>query len=195
MCDIPTMEDCCWICMDEQDGNVPKQVCGCPRKVHPQCLARWQLQQAGKQEETKCRFCDSQLLDWKDAFIPDDVKPYYASTTVTMRVIFEGRTYYIKTTSGEAGKQEFINAIRQLCNIDDDVDFDLNFNVREPVVDNEIQLFGQGAYDAAIKCGRIAAAMHRKRETALESQMPCQLLKNLLRLVRRLMRLSRVYLN
>jgi hypothetical protein len=29
--------------------------CKCPRKVHPQCLARWQLQQAGKHEEKYCR--------------------------------------------------------------------------------------------------------------------------------------------
>jgi hypothetical protein len=163
--------------------------------VHPQCLARWQLQQAGKQEETKCRFCNSQLLDWKDAIIPDDVKPYYACTKVTMRLLFEGRTYYIKTSSGDAGKQEFITAIRQLCNIDDDVDFDLNFSVREPVGDNDIQLVGHDAYDAAVKCGRIAAAMRRKRRIVLESKLPCQLLKDLMRFLRRLMRISRKYLN
>jgi hypothetical protein len=48
----------CWICLDDaaQDGTTRLvRPCRCPRKVHPQCLARWQLQQAGKHEEKFCR--------------------------------------------------------------------------------------------------------------------------------------------
>jgi E3 ubiquitin-protein ligase DOA10 len=41
--------DVCWICLEsEAEGNPLKQVCGCPRKVHQPCMARWQLHSAGK---------------------------------------------------------------------------------------------------------------------------------------------------
>ncbi len=47
----------CWICLDEkQEGQPLYSPCACPRKVHPKCLARWQLQQAGRPEETHCRY-------------------------------------------------------------------------------------------------------------------------------------------
>lgn len=48
----------CWICLEEasEDGSHEMiSPCKCPRKVHPQCLARWQLQQAGRHEEKFCR--------------------------------------------------------------------------------------------------------------------------------------------
>jgi hypothetical protein len=50
--------DACWICLDDSapDGDTLLiSPCRCPRKVHPKCLARWQLQQAGKHEEKFCR--------------------------------------------------------------------------------------------------------------------------------------------
>lgn len=50
-------EDVCWICLDAEDTERPlHSPCGCPRKVHELCLARWQLQKAGKDEEQHCRF-------------------------------------------------------------------------------------------------------------------------------------------
>lgn len=56
----------CWICLEEASENGSHQLvspCKCPRKVHPQCLARWQLQQAGRHEEKFCRFvCLSGVL-------------------------------------------------------------------------------------------------------------------------------------
>ena len=47
----------CWICLDDSGSEKEALVspCNCPRKVHPKCLARWQLQQAGRLEETNCR--------------------------------------------------------------------------------------------------------------------------------------------
>lgn len=50
--------DMCWICLEEAAENGSHTLmspCKCPRKVHPQCLARWQLQQAGRHEEKFCR--------------------------------------------------------------------------------------------------------------------------------------------
>ena len=55
-------QDVCWICLDDSTGETGKETmmspCLCPRRVHPKCLARWQLQQAGRPEETHCRWGD-----------------------------------------------------------------------------------------------------------------------------------------
>lgn len=49
--------EACWICFDETNGaHQLDSPCNCPRKVHRACLARWQLQQAGKYEEQFCRW-------------------------------------------------------------------------------------------------------------------------------------------
>lgn len=48
-------DDFCWICLDDVSKGQLINPCRCPRKVHPTCLARWQLQQAGRAEETQCR--------------------------------------------------------------------------------------------------------------------------------------------
>jgi len=65
--------DVCWICLDDDQAELFSP-CTCPRKAHAKCLARWQLQQAGRPEETHCRFCASQLADWKVHLTPDEVK-------------------------------------------------------------------------------------------------------------------------
>lgn len=39
----------CWICMEgARPGSPLVQRCACPRVVHDKCIARWQLQSAGK---------------------------------------------------------------------------------------------------------------------------------------------------
>lgn len=45
--------ECCWICLQE-DGELV-QACACPRGVHLDCLAYWQLHSAGTAEELACR--------------------------------------------------------------------------------------------------------------------------------------------
>lgn len=39
-------DEACWICLSSVTPLV--RPCACPRLVHQKCLARWQLQQAGK---------------------------------------------------------------------------------------------------------------------------------------------------
>ena len=48
-------DECCWICLEAGSRHDLVNPCRCPRKCHPQCMARWQLQQAGRAEETHCR--------------------------------------------------------------------------------------------------------------------------------------------
>jgi len=60
----------CWICLEEASEDGSHQMvapCKCPRKVHPQCLARWQLQQAGRHEEKFCRCVLLSLVEQRDA--------------------------------------------------------------------------------------------------------------------------------
>jgi hypothetical protein len=39
-------DDCCWVCLGTPAAGAPLAApCACPRRVHPRCLARWQLQQ------------------------------------------------------------------------------------------------------------------------------------------------------
>lgn len=45
--DVEDSERMCFICLDSA-GDLSKP-CACPRYVHETCLARWQLQQAGRQ--------------------------------------------------------------------------------------------------------------------------------------------------
>ena len=41
-------KDVCWICLEEEtEDQCLVAPCKCPRKAHPKCLARWQLQSAG----------------------------------------------------------------------------------------------------------------------------------------------------
>jgi hypothetical protein len=43
-------EHTCWICFDDHSCELGQlqRPCRCPRLAHRACLARWQLQQAGR---------------------------------------------------------------------------------------------------------------------------------------------------
>ena len=44
-------DEVCFICLDGASHEAPLlSPCACPRAVHRVCLARWQLQSAGKKE-------------------------------------------------------------------------------------------------------------------------------------------------
>ena len=56
----------CWVCLSDE-GSLT-QPCSCPRHSHAACLARWQLQSAGRLEQTHCRFCNESLPEWSQAY-------------------------------------------------------------------------------------------------------------------------------
>lgn len=90
---IQETDEICYICLDDcaaNDGTSLMSPCQCPRKVHRQCLARWQLQQAGKAEEKHCRFCLSPLADWKVSLTPEPLKQEVKKANPVMVVYFEG---------------------------------------------------------------------------------------------------------
>ncbi|KAL4513831.1 hypothetical protein Ndes2437A_g08178 [Nannochloris sp. 'desiccata'] len=67
--DEPNVEDICWICHEGHSDGMPlAKPCRCKcMQAHRPCLARWQLQQAGRTEERFCRFCKTELPDWREA--------------------------------------------------------------------------------------------------------------------------------
>jgi hypothetical protein len=48
--DVLQEPEVCFICLESEAAGPLHSPCACPRKVHPYCLARWQLQCAGKEE-------------------------------------------------------------------------------------------------------------------------------------------------
>ncbi|KAL6759150.1 hypothetical protein V8C86DRAFT_1787232, partial [Haematococcus lacustris] len=153
-------DDVCWICLDEaQDNQRLMRPCRCPRSAHPRCLARWQLQQAGRAEETHCsRFCQSPLSDWKASLTPEALKPDVERVQPIMVVYFEGEIHRIPVRQGDEGLHEFTTRIRQLFSLPEDVDISLTFGCKEPMSGQHLKLEGMGAFDAAVHCASVAAA-------------------------------------
>ncbi|PNH05678.1 hypothetical protein TSOC_008028 [Tetrabaena socialis] len=161
-------DDVCWICLDDTKDRDPLfSPCSCPRRVHPRCLARWQLQQAGRLEETNCRFCHCDLADWKVSLTPDNLKPDVQRVQPIMVVYFEGQIHRIPVKQGPDGLTEFTLRIRELFRLPEDVDISLTFGCKEPLSGQHLKLEGIGAFDAAVHCASVAAA---ERQHKLKSE-------------------------
>ncbi|KXZ51012.1 hypothetical protein GPECTOR_14g253 [Gonium pectorale] len=157
-------DDMCWICLDDTKDKDPLiNPCKCPRKVHPRCLARWQLQQAGRLEETNCRFCQCNLADWKTSLTPENLKPEVQRVQPIMVVYFEGQIHRIPVKQGPDGLKEFTLRIRELFRLPEDVDISLTFGCKEPLSGQHLKLEGIGAFDAAVHCASVAAAERQQK--------------------------------
>eukprot|EP00798_Chlamydomonas_sp_ICE-L_P001297 gene1297-32646_t len=165
-------EDTCWICL-ESSGEL-SQPCSCPRFCHQKCMARWQLQQAGRTEEKYCRFCAQELPDWKSTFLGNGehhggiigngqhVVPAEVVDPV-MVVTLGDKVHRIKVKLGEEGRKEFQLKVRALFNIPDGVDFEVTFRCKAPATGgastaDTIQLEGMNSYSAATHCASVMAA-------------------------------------
>ncbi|KIY96035.1 hypothetical protein MNEG_11925, partial [Monoraphidium neglectum] len=94
----------CWICLGGASEAPLGTPCACPRPVHAQCLARWQLQQAGRPEERRCRFCGDAYGDWREAL---SAGPGLLPATPVMAVNVRGRVHKLRVHSGPEGKELF----------------------------------------------------------------------------------------
>lgn len=150
---VPADDDCCWICLRTaaESGEELAKPCACPRLCHMRCLARWQLQSAGKDEEAKCRFCHTLLPTWHSTLAPD-VKPIIP----VMAIKFEGKTYKLKVKPGPDGLAEFQAQVRELLGFDISEDFDVTFECS--VNGEKMKLSGLNSYGAATHCAAITAA-------------------------------------
>ena len=144
---------CCWICLDE-NGELVK-ACNCPenRVVHKNCLARWQLQSAGNDEEYACRFCKGKYPDWKEILTP--VKPAIPVGSVH----FNDIVYKIKVTPGD--RQGFIKKLSIITHLSESEleNVGIQFECKAPTETQEtLEFKGMSAFDAAIHCASITAA-------------------------------------
>lgn len=161
-CEETYNEEICWICLDTASLEKPlHQPCRCPRPVHRECLARWQLQSAGSRRETHCDFCKDALPDWKQVLTP----ACGAAAPAVMNVNFDSKTYSFDVQPGQDGYKLFTEAIRKAFCLPDDSELNITFTCDEPSTGALLTLQGAGAYDAAVHCAAVSAArrLHSSR--------------------------------
>lgn len=168
--------DICWICLDASTAENPiTQLCACPKKAHPACVARWQLQSAGRPEERRCRFCSKQLPDWKASMTPKDSEP---SVTPRVTVKHNGKKYKIHVQPGEAGAKAFEADVRRLLQLPEDQSLDFNFEIKAPITGDSVQLRGFNAWDAAVYCASVAKKKSKRHDEpptrSLEEAQPAK---------------------
>lgn len=150
--------DACWICFTDDNTDVLVKPCSCPRRVHASCLARWQLQCAGRQEESRCRFCSAALPDWRSNIAPSVPQP----AVPVMSIHHNNRTYWLEVHPGTEGQVRFEEEVRHLLGLDDTQSFDITFECKVPGTGNSMELQGLKAFDAAVFCASISAAERAK---------------------------------
>lgn len=151
-------QDVCWICHDD-NGQCPlEKICSCPwLRVHRRCLARWQLQQAGKVEEKECRFCGEVLPDWREAH------EHLPKGKPVMTVVHENVVHQVVVEPGEYGQRKFQQDIRKIFGLKEDDAIQLTFGCRLPDSPHEVTLDGWTSYDAAVHCASLSAGQREKR--------------------------------
>jgi hypothetical protein len=141
----------CWICLDAGDGPLITP-CACPHPVHPRCLARWQLQQAGRPEERACRFCGGCYPDWRAVLLPPNpaarLGPLaavgfgpeagnglhdYGAAPVTMAISADGSVHHLQMLAGPSGKALFRAQVAALLGYGPDDEFEVVFECRLPL--------------------------------------------------------------
>ena len=110
-------------------------------------------QQKNRSEERVCRFCHTELRDWKPVMTraagAKVVTPY-------MRVSFNGRTYKVQVQPGPEGAAAFERQIRSLLQLPEGLEFDVIFHCRAPGTGDKLQLQGLNAFDAAVHCASLS---------------------------------------
>ncbi|KAJ9520124.1 hypothetical protein QJQ45_030047, partial [Haematococcus lacustris] len=163
---------CCFICLDAaetaESGPLGRQ-CQCPNLYsHKSCLIRWQLQQAGKPEETMCRFCRQNLKNWREACAP--IATANPSTKkAVMAVVFQGKTVKVPVITGPDGVAEFKRTVCKLFDLPEGTDFEVTFECKSPVFGDKLHLKGFGCFEAASYCAAVSAARRGAASTSHKS--------------------------
>ncbi|KAG2496561.1 hypothetical protein HYH03_005384 [Edaphochlamys debaryana] len=146
-------DDACWVCLEAATEASPlEHPCQCPRGVHAKCLARWQLQSAGREEERLCRFCKHTLPDWRSI-----LKTQVPAAAPTMAIVYNGKVVRLQVKPGREGMEEFQRQVRTAFDLGEDVELDCVFDCRAPGTGEKIKLRGLESYSAAMHCAAVAA--------------------------------------
>ena len=153
------MEPTCWICLD--DAGDLHTVCGCAnRRVHMECISRWQLQQSGQVEEHQCRFCFESLPDWRDVMMPKNSEP----KSCKLKIEFEGKRYYIEIQPGEP-KEQVVARMAQLVGININL-CSMSFEIGLPLSnEKKVTLHGMCAMEDALRLACARAGQKNVRST------------------------------
>lgn len=164
----------CWVCLNGAGENEKGDdglvwPCRCPRAAHRRCLARWQLQSAGRTEESTCRFCGDALPDWRPSLTPDEISEL--SREAVMAVVLNGVEHRIRVSSGTQGRQKFEDEIRERFEIHTQDDLEFTFECEDPTGSGgeRVVLEGRDAFDAAFHCAAITASQRRRESCVLGS--------------------------
>lgn len=183
-------DTCCWICL-EDEGSLT-QPCACPRHVHQKCLARWQLQKSGSDEEHWCRFCMQPYGDWRDQLVAatdcsciGDAQQQL-SAPVELVVAVTGSVFRVMAMPGPLGKAALawqITSRLGLPMVQDNLD--ISFLCTVPwSPEDKAWLCGIGAFDAAVRCATARAARRSLRQQGQGALRRCSKQRKPLQLLR-----------
>ncbi|QDZ26032.1 hypothetical protein HOP50_20g85830 [Chloropicon primus] len=154
---VDVEEDRCWICHEVGvEGRELHVHCKCHSlKAHDDCIAHWQLRNAGTDAEMKCRLCSMKLPDWKDTAYLNGTRSL--AKVVTLAVQVNGVTKYMKVKlGGEEKAEEFKQKLIRAFNLPCTTHLDIDFSVSNPfTAEDVLKLNGIGSYSAAIHCGAL----------------------------------------
>lgn len=178
----------CYICLSGEGsrGDALSIVCGCTsRPVHASCLARWQLFNAGRAEEKRCRFCAQPLPDWRPHLLPPGSVPAAPPSSPTaagtsaaaaapalMRINYGGRSYRLPVEPGPEGAAKFQLDVRALLGLDAGVVFDVVFHCRLPAP--------PGSKSGEALCCGTRVGVNRLRATVCSYECTCMTAAGLL---------------
>lgn len=147
----------CWICLDGPTSSKPLLTpCKCiSRPVHRACLARWQLHSAGKSEEHKCRFCDSELPDWRPSILGDNEEQGNAPKPLMAKLVFNNQIHVIPILPGPEGKAAFKKQVNELFGLGLNSRYEVTFECKLQA--DNVRLSGLHAYEAATRCAALSS--------------------------------------
>ncbi|PNH02741.1 hypothetical protein TSOC_011246 [Tetrabaena socialis] len=148
--------ECCWICMGGQECGPMERPCSCPRSVHMTCLGRWQLQSAGRSEESRCRFCSTLLPPLHATLTPSHLAN--VEVTAYMAVVYGGVNHKIPVRPGIEGMADFRARVKCLFGLPFESEFQVSFECAAPTSGEKLTLNGIGCFNAAAACAAISAA-------------------------------------
>ena len=137
----------CWICMDDNKGGA-ERLCNCPRVAHKDCMAIWQIQSYGKGEETRCRFCNACLPDWRGSVQKADSRP------LRIGLHYMGKVHVVTYDPVVQTWPEFKKYITKKLRLPKnalDV-YDVKFTVNVNIANHRMHIDSIRNFDDAVKC-------------------------------------------
>ncbi|KIY96843.1 ATP-dependent Clp protease, protease subunit, partial [Monoraphidium neglectum] len=147
-------QDICWICLGGPEGGELFAPCHCPRLLHPECLARWQLRRLSQQEGTHCRFCSAKLPAWTRAAPPEE-----GASLAIVSIHVAGKVHQVSLPPGAEGAAAFKQQVEAITGAPFSDEMCLvSFVCRDPFdPKSTITLEGINQFDHAMHCALISA--------------------------------------